>query len=195
MADIRIANLCKAFDGKPVLRDFTAVIPSGRVTAVMGPSGSGKTTLLRILMGLERPGSGQITGLDGLRLSAVFQEDRLMEQLSAVENIRLVDPAVTPAQALALLGGLKMDAPADQPVRELSGGMKRRTALARALLAPYDLLLLDEPFKGLDEATKAGVTGMVREAVRGRTVVLVTHDPEEAAALGAAVVTLEARKS
>ena len=195
MTDIRISHLSKAFDGKAVLRQFSAVIPTGSVTAVMGPSGSGKTTLLRILMGLERADSGEITGLDGLKLSAVFQEDRLMEQLTAVQNIRLVSPAVTAAQALALLGALRMDAPADQPVRELSGGMKRRVALARALLAPYDLLLLDEPFKGLDEDTRAHVMGVVRDAVRGKTVVLVTHDPLEAEALDASVIRLEAAQA
>ena len=79
MEDIVIRNLCKSFAGKPVLRDFSAVLPVGQVTGLMAPSGAGKTTLLRILMGLERPDGGTIDGLAGLRLSAVFQEDRLLE--------------------------------------------------------------------------------------------------------------------
>ena len=77
MQDIVIRGLSKAFDGKQVLRDFSAVLPAGQVTGLMAPSGAGKTTLLRILMGLEMPDRGTITGLQGLRLSAVFQEDRL----------------------------------------------------------------------------------------------------------------------
>ena len=77
MADICITGLCKAYDGKPVLRDFSAVLPAGRVTGLMAPSGAGKTTLLRILMGLEQPDAGSVAGLEGRRMSAVFQEDRL----------------------------------------------------------------------------------------------------------------------
>ena len=92
MRDIEIKGLCKAFDGKQVLRDFSAVLPAGQVTGLMAPSGAGKTTLLRILMGLETQDRGIITGLDGLRLSAVFQEDRLCENLNPVSN-----PAPSPA--------------------------------------------------------------------------------------------------
>ena len=95
MRDIEIKGLCKAFDGKQVLRDFSAVLPAGQVTGLMAPSGAGKTTLLRILMGLETPDRGTITGLEGLRLSAVFQEDRLCENLNPVSNLRLVTPALS----------------------------------------------------------------------------------------------------
>ena len=87
--DIVIRNLCKSFAGKPVLRDFSAVLPVGQVTGLMAPSGAGKTTLLRILMGLERPDGGTIDGLAGLRLSAVFQEDRLCESFSPIENVAM----------------------------------------------------------------------------------------------------------
>ena len=87
---IRIEHLCKAYDGKPVLRDFSLTMESGEHLCLMGPSGCGKTTLLRLLMALERPDGGGIAGLDGLRMSAVFQEDRLLEQLTAAENVRFV---------------------------------------------------------------------------------------------------------
>ena len=92
MEDIVIRSLCKAFDGKPALQGFSATLPAGRVSCIMAPSGGGKTTLLRILLGLEAADSGEIHGLAGLRLSAVFQEDRLLENLSPVANIRLVNP-------------------------------------------------------------------------------------------------------
>ena len=163
-----IQGLYKAFDGKQVLRDFSAVLPAGRVTGLMAPSGTGKTTLLRILMGLERPDRGTITGLQGLRLSAVFQEDRLCENLNPVSNLRLVTPALS-----------------REPVRELSGGMRRRVAILRALLAEYDLLFLDEPFKGLDRETKEVVMADTRRRCDGRTVLFVTHDPTELEAMGA----------
>ena len=145
MEDIVIRNLCKSFAGKPVLRDFSAVLPVGQVTGLMAPSGAGKTTLLRILMGLERPDGGTIDGLAGLRLSAGFQ------------------------------------------ARELSGGMRRRVAILRALLAEYDLLFLDEPFKGLDRETKETVMADTRRRCAGRTVLLVTHDVAELDAMGAVV--------
>ena len=176
MRDIMIQGLYKAFDGKQVLRDFSAVLPAGRVTGLMAPSGTGKTTLLRILMGLERPDRGTITGLQGLRLSAVFQEDRLCENLNPVSNLRLVTPALSREGLTDCL---------TQPVRELSGGMRRRVAILRALLAEYDLLFLDEPFKGLDRETKEVVMADTRRRCDGRTVLFVTHDPTELEAMGA----------
>lgn len=95
MQDIVIENLCKAYEGKPVLDHFSATLSAGSITGLMAPSGAGKTTLLRLLMGLETPDSGTITGLAGVRLSAVFQEDRLCDNLSAVSNIRLVNPLLS----------------------------------------------------------------------------------------------------
>jgi NitT/TauT family transport system ATP-binding protein len=177
--DIVVSRLYKSFGDKPVLRDFSAVIPGGALTCLMGPSGCGKTTLLRILMGLEKADAGSVTGLPR-RLSAVFQEDRLCEGFSAVSNIRLVTGRSIPAAvieshllALGLGGSLSL------PVREFSGGMKRRVALARAVLARWELLFLDEPFKGLDEDTRRAAAAYLREHTAGRTVIMVTHDPAE----------------
>ena len=183
MQDIVIRGLSKAFDGKQVLRDFSAVLPAGQVTGLMAPSGAGKTTLLRILMGLEMPDRGTITGLQGLRLSAVFQEDRLCENLDPVSNLRLVTPTLSRAAAEEALKAVGLTDCLHQPTRELSGGMRRRVAILRALLAEYDLLLLDEPFRGLDEDTKALVMEDTRRRSAGRTVLLVTHDPAEAEAM------------
>ena len=188
MEDIVIRSLCKAFDGKPVLQGFSATLPAGQVSCIMAPSGGGKTTLLRILLGLEAADSGEIHGLAGLRLSAVFQEDRLLENLGPVANIRLVNPQRTRGEVLAAFVAVRLSGCEDQPVRELSGGMRRRVAILRALLAEWDALLLDEPFKGLDEETKACVLDFVRRAAEGRTTVLVTHDAAEARALGAAQI-------
>lgn len=184
MRDIVIKNLCKAYEGRSVLEDLSATLPAGRVTGLMAPSGAGKTTLLRLLMGLEQPDAGTITGLEGLRLSVVFQEDRLCDDLTAVNNIRLVNPALSVQAVQQALAQVGLAGASQQPARELSGGMRRRVAILRALLADYDLLLLDEPFKGLDAATKATVMTDTRQRIRGRTVLFVTHDASELDTLG-----------
>ena len=176
MEDIVIRNLCKSFAGKPVLRDFSAVLPVGQVTGLMAPSGAGKTTLLRILMGLERPDGG-----------AVFQEDRLCDNLDPSANIRLINPTLGRRETEDALAAVGLAGCLRQPARELSGGMRRRVAILRALLAEYDLLFLDEPFKGLDRETKETVMADTRRRCAGRTVLLVTHDVAELDAMGAVV--------
>ncbi len=183
--DIEIMQISKAFEGKKVLEGFSAVLPQGKTTCVMAPSGGGKTTLMRILMGLERPDAGQVTGLEGRRLSAVFQEDRLIESLTPVSNIRLPTPSLRREEVLAAMESVGLRGCEDQPVRELSGGMCRRVAILRALMAEYDVLFLDEPFKGLDAATKTSVIQDAKRRCQGRTVLLITHDRSEADAMGA----------
>ena len=136
MADvIKIDRLNKSYHGKPVLKELSFSIPAGRITAVMAPSGAGKTTLLRILMGLEQADSGRIEGLEGLRLSAVFQEDRLCPNLSPVSNIRLVTgSALFPP-------GNPCGAGSDRPFRlRLSAGpgnVRRTSAGGRPFFAPF----------------------------------------------------------
>ena len=186
--ELHIENLCKAFDGRPVLEHVTFTAGTG-VTCVMAPSGAGKTTLLRILLGLERPDSGSVPS--DVRWSAVFQEDRLLEHLDAMGNLRFVlGAALDETAAGALLTELGLGDTAGKPVREFSGGMKRRLALARALLAPSDALALDEPFTGLDEENRARCQALLRRAGEEKPVLLVTHDPADAQALDAAVVKL-----
>ena len=173
MMEIRVEGLCKAYGGKPVLTDLTAVFPQG-VTCVTAPSGTGKTTLLRLLLGLERPDSGSIRGAD-CRWAAVFQEDRLLEGLPAAANLRFALGEV-PSAAGTMLDrlGLRLEDP--KPVREWSGGMKRRLALARALLAPAEALALDEPFTGLDLENRSRCLELIRAAGREKPVLLATHE-------------------
>lgn len=188
MMEIVVRNLCKSFGDQAVLRDLSFTAGPG-ITAVMAPSGTGKTTLLRILLGLERADSGTVEGLAGKQLSAVFQEDRLLEHLSAEGNLRFVlGRAYDPDAARALLARLDLPDTGDQIVREFSGGMRRRLALARALLAPFDVLLLDEPFTGLDQENRARALAAIRETAGVRPVLLVTHDTADAE--GAPVVRL-----
>lgn len=176
---LEAVDVSKAFDGKQVVSHFTHGFENGVHYCLMGPSGCGKTTLLNLLMGLVKPDSGKIKA-DGVRFSAVFQEDRLLKQMTAAANVALVSSA--PREKIEdLLRKLGIDEESlPQPVGTYSGGMKRRVALCRALLAEYDVLILDEPYKGLDEETRAGVMQIVARSTEGKTVILVTHDREEA---------------
>ena len=187
--EVQVQNLCKSFGGERVLENVTFAAGPG-VTCLMAPSGAGKTTLLRILLGLERADSGTVTLPEHCRWSAVFQEDRLLEHLDAMGNLRFVlGAALDEPAAGALLTELGLGDTAGKPVREFSGGMKRRLALARALLAPSDALALDEPFTGLDEENRARCLALIRRAAE-KPVLLVTHDPADAKSLGAAVYKL-----
>lgn len=177
--DIILKNICKAFDGKIIYDNYSAVFKQGVVTGIMAPSGEGKTTLLRMLMGIESPDSGEILGMEGMRKSAVFQEDRLCENLTAEANIRLVNPKLSPDEVREALTASGLGASLTQPVCEFSGGMRRRVAILRALLSEYDVLFLDEPFRGLDEKTKIAVIEEVKRRCGGKTVLFVTHDRKE----------------
>lgn len=175
-----ILNLCKSYGEKTVLQNFSAHFEKGEISALMGPSGCGKTTLLRILLGIEEKDEGEILSLG--RVVAVFQEDRLSEPLSAVKNVCLGRKDATDGEAKQLLSALGLSEDMEKPVRELSGGMRRRVSIARALIADADTVLLDEPFSALDEDTKACVMEFTRESLRGKTVLLITHDLDEARA-------------
>ena len=181
---VEIRNLCKAFGAHKVLENFCATLPESGVVEVCGRSGAGKTTLFRILLGLETADSGEIAGLEGWRLGAVFQEDRLLPHRSAVDNVRFVCGA-SEAEILSHLEQVGLGAQAGQRVCDYSGGMRRRAAIVRAVLYPCRALLLDEPFKGLDEETRAQVIAYLKKYCAGRLVLLATHDEDEARAMGA----------
>lgn len=162
-------------------------LPENGVTCLWGPSGCGKTTLLRLLAGLEKPQSGTIEPA-GYRVSMVFQEDRLLPWLTVRENAALA--CDNDAKVEELLTAVGLTELADSTPDKISGGQQRRVALVRALAAESDLLLLDEPFTGLDEETKALVIPLIREAAKTRPVVLVTHIADEAEALNASMIRL-----
>jgi len=192
---ITLRGVTKRFGDQVVLDGFDLDLADGAVTALMGPNGSGKTTIARLLLGLTVPDAGEIRGLAGRRRAAAFQEDRLCRQLTALGNVRLVLDHDVPASAVvAELDGVGLDAESlAKPVRDLSGGQRRRVAIVRALMADADLVVLDEPFKGLDADGKNVLMAYVQERRAGRTMLLITHDPAEAAWFGARVVELEPR--
>lgn len=187
---ITLRGVTRRFGDQVVLDWLDLDIAEGSTTALMGPNASGKTTLARLLLGLDAPDAGTITGMDGRHVAAAFQEDRLCEQLSAVANVRLVLPRATPAADVAAeLSRVGLDAESlGKPARDLSGGQRRAVAIVRALMADADLVVLDEPFKGLDTAAKALVMSLVRERCAGRTVLLITHDRAEAEWFDASVI-------
>lgn len=230
MHDIIIDNISKSFGDIKVFDGFSAVLESGRIYRLTAPSGAGKTTLLRMLMRLEMPDGGYITGIPE-DISAVFQEDRLLEQLSVYNNIAIaadmpmrrekayircgmesndagmVNRQTAPAQqsetkgtdklsrqqsesivghrgehtgdaVMSALSMLGMAEYADKQAGELSGGMKRRTALIRAMMHRSELVLLDEPFTGLDDESRGKAAEYILGALNGRTCVIASHITE-----------------
>lgn len=189
---LTIEHLTKQFGEKMLFRDLCLTVEGPAV--LWAPSGWGKTTLLRILMGLDTPTAGRVRGVG--RAAAVFQEDRLCPQLTALQNVTLVLPGSEKQykeQIVADFQQLGMDAAAlALPAARLSGGQKRRTALLRALWAPSDTLLLDEPFTGMDPDTLAAAAALLRARCGTEPVLLATHDREAIRLLGWPVIELEA---
>ena len=182
-------NVTLRYGKKTVLDNFTATFPAGKFTAVMDESGIGKTSILRLAAGLipSKNFSGSINSGDA-KIAYQFQEPRLFEWLTVAENIAvslegkgasLHSPELT-QKALDMLELFSLRDVADEYPSALSGGMAQRVALARTLVYDADLVLLDEPFRGLDESTRYDVMQKVRFALDGKTVILVTHDRSEA---------------
>jgi NitT/TauT family transport system ATP-binding protein len=191
---IDLIDISKSYGEKRVLSGVSLQLPEGEVTALTGRSGSGKTTLSRILLGLEKPDGGRVEGAAGLKKAAVFQEDRLVEPLSALDNLRLI--GVSSEEAQRHLEALGLGNDGKERAQKLSGGMRRRLALARAMAAGAQLIVLDEPMNGLDEANRLLAADYVR-ARRGSAMVLViSHNPEDLMLLGAGrVFSLDAADS
>jgi len=187
-----IKGLSKSYQALPVLEAFNMELHSGRIYCLMGPSGSGKTTLLRLILGLEQPDCGSITlkKSTDAGLVAVFQENRLCESFSPVDNICMVTGSVLSREAVLREScRLLPEESLRRPVRTLSGGMKRRVAILRALLAPSCGILMDEPFTGLDEETKALVIDYIKEKSAGKLILITTHQEKDVALLGGILLT------
>lgn len=193
---ILLKNITKTYDSLPVLKNLSLTLEDGGRYCLMSPSGTGKTTLLRLLMGLEQPDTGSFSTASGrafeeLTVSPVFQEDRLCESFSPIENVMMTaGPFCKLSQVKWELGRLLPEECLTRPVSTLSGGMKRRAAIMRALLTPSDILLMDEPFTGLDEEMKHRVIGYIKEKQEGRLLLLTTHQEEDVNLLGALLLRL-----
>ncbi|HOR12357.1 MAG TPA: ATP-binding cassette domain-containing protein [Clostridia bacterium] len=188
---IRLKNVHADYEGKAIFTDFSLELPAHGALAVLGPSGSGKTTLLRLLAGLITPQKGAVEGLVGKTISMVFQENRLLPWCTSYENIALVQKKrLACPQTLAWLERMELAAWRDSYPNELSGGMQRRVALGRACAFGGDILLLDEPFTGIDEALRERLVPHIKSAAE--LIVLVTHDSEEAELFKAEKLVLDA---
>ena len=175
---IELQHVCAGYEDKLVLDDFCLTLPEGGVTVLAGPSGCGKTTLLRLLAGLELPQSGAIHGVDPRRTAVLFQEDRLFPHRTVAQHLTDVLPRERHGEVTSWLALAELMQEADQYPGQLSGGMCRRLALARALALGGDLYLLDEPFTGIDLPRRRRLMETLRGL--GVPVILVSHEPEVA---------------
>ena len=185
---ISIENISFSYGENRVLENLSLEIGKGSRICFFGESGCGKTTLLRLILGLEKPQSGTIKKDGALRPSAVFQENRLLPFKTVLQNITLI--GADEGAALDRLRALGIEAAADSFPSDLSGGMQRRAAIARALCAEYDYLVLDEPFTGLDGANASAAARHISESLKERALILVTHSRAEAEMLGAQIIDI-----
>lgn len=186
---LKLKNISHSYGDHTVLRGFNLTLEPGQRVALMGPSGCGKTTLLRIALGLVKSSGGRVENTFR-KTAAVFQEPRLLPWRTALENVNLVlsDGKTTLSGAKRYLDMVGLADAADKCPRELSGGMQQRVALARALAVEGDLLVLDEPFKGLDEELRQQIMALVGGT--DTAILLVTHDEKEAEALGCEIIRM-----
>lgn len=189
---IYLFHVSRAFGKREVISDFSATFPQGSRTCVMGPSGCGKTTLLHLILGLLHPDFGQVLLPPGWRATAVFQENRLLDSFHAVYNVQLAcHKRVSSAwvESALMEVGISRES-CFLPAGQLSGGMARRVAVVRALLPEGDLVIMDEPFKGLDPENKGKTVDFVLRHLEGRTLIAATHDKEDIRLLQAQCLNL-----
>ena len=186
---LKLTGITHCYGTHRVLDGMDLAVAPGQRIAIMGPSGCGKTTLLRIALGLLEPVEGTVENMFS-KTVVVFQEPRLLPWRTAIQNVNLVlgDKKATLDTAKKYLEQVKLEDALDKYPRELSGGMQQRVSLARALAAEGDLLVLDEPFKAMDEALRDHVIQLVNRTEAA--ILLVTHEEAEAKALGCEIIRL-----
>ncbi len=194
---ITLKNIHKAFGQLKVMEDFSIDFEEGKVTCLLGPSGCGKSTILKMLSRLDTKYAGNVVGLENMKLSYVFQESRLIPWLTVEENLLYVLEGKLPEDILKervefFLNKVELIAFRNAYPNTLSGGMKQRVSLARAFSMPHDILLMDEPFQGLDDELKDQLMTLLEEliALDKKTVIMVTHDLQEASRLGDKIIRL-----
>ena len=194
--EVEIVNLCKSYEGNKVLDNLNMTFIENKITVISGPSGCGKTTLLNIISGIEKEDSGHVILKDN-SISYIFQEDRLIPHLTVYENIAFVLKSTMSKEEMDSIINkhlelVKLIEYKDKLPCKLSGGMKRRVAIARAFAHKSRLLLMDEPFKGLDDKLKNEIIEEFLKLYENdkRTVILVTHDMKEAKLLGNVIYSL-----
>ena len=184
--NIAVNNLTKKYGDKTVFENFSCMLNFDGILVVRGASGIGKTTLMKMIAGLENY-SGKIS-VPAQKISFMFQEDRLIPFISVLKNVAAVSDVNTAEKYLSALG---LQEESDSPPNSLSGGMKRRAAFARALAYPSELVILDEPFKGLDKELKQHAVEIIKEESKKRDFIIVTHENLDSKLLESAVFTIK----
>ena len=190
---LRINNLSKNFDDKEVLKDLSITFPNSGFVAICGPSGCGKSTLLHIISGFEKPSCGEIIFNDiAHSISMSFQEPRLLPDRTALQNVNFVlgDKKATLSRAKELLVALDIQ-DVDLYPDELSGGMKARVSIARALAKKTDIYIFDEPFANLDKETALLCIDVIKKETAGALTVAVLHDTDLAEKISDRVIYLK----
>lgn len=186
---IEIKNISFSFGNNKIISDFSLGIEEGKTYCIMGKSGVGKTTLMKLIAGLLKPDKGEILGTEKLKKSFVFQENRLLPGLSVYENIKFVtadEEKITNAlQDTSLLSEK------NKMIDELSGGMARRVAIARATAFNGDIFFIDEPLYGLDVETSQDILELIKNTIKNKTALIITHSPEEAFYLSDKIIFLK----
>ena len=193
---IRVDNVSKSYGDKHVLSNVSCEFEDGKIYCIMGESGVGKTTLIRLIMGLEKPDEGYISS--SKQFAAAFQEDRLLEDRDAVDNVMFVlknGGSKSREQTEQYLSELLPEDRLHIRVDSLSGGMRRRVAVARAMLSDSNTIILDEPFTGIDDETKRNVIHFIKKWQNNRTVIVVTHSYTDSEMLGAGICMLTMGKA
>ena len=202
MKTLKLSDISKKYNDITVLANANAEFTSSKIICIRGQSGAGKTTLLNIIMGVVKADKGIVEFDNGQSVkpgfSAVFQDCRLIEHLSPVINVKMVlkknKKNSAKDVAFAVKGELLklLDKEAlDKPCSELSGGMKRRVEIVRAVMAESDIVIMDEPFAGLDEVTKDNVINYIMNNINNRIVIISTHDEEDVKKLRANVLFVD----
>lgn len=199
MNHVSIDGLSLQFGDQYLFQDFHFSLPKGRFVSLLGASGVGKSTLLRIIAGLETQFCGRLDFAKDTSVAYMAQHDALYPWLDVLDNVQLYahlsgqKSAKTHAKALQLLTSVKMDAHQHKYPHELSGGQRQRVALARTLMSDANLVLMDEPFSALDAVTRHQLQSLSYQLLKDKTVLLITHDPQEAIRLSDDIYVLQSQ--
>lgn len=188
---ISIKKVNKRFEDRQIIRDFSLEIKRGEIVSLLGPSGAGKTTLLNLIMGIENIDSGMISN-NSKKISCIFQEDRLLPWKTLYQNINLVCPQKSRSQIMDIIEMVGLAGFENKYPSELSGGMRQRTSIARAIAYDGDFVIMDEPFKSLDYGLRFSLLQLVHDIFikLEKTVLFVTHDVDESLFLSDRIIVL-----